>query len=59
MNVNLINCPECGKKDVRDKALKCPTCGFVLSNDRLISKFEINTFDIHSQQHEEINNVKY
>ena len=26
----LINCPECGKKDVSDKAAKCPECGYPL-----------------------------
>lgn len=31
----LINCPECGK-EVSDKALKCPDCGYVLKEEEKI-----------------------
>lgn len=34
--MSLINCPEC-KKQISDKALSCPHCGFPLSQQRIMS----------------------
>lgn len=50
--MSFINCPECGKENVRDRALSCPSCGFVICNDRLVSKCMIELDDNSSQQQE-------
>lgn len=39
----LINCPECGRENVSDKAIACPTCGFPINgqantNTRLVGQ---------------------
>lgn len=52
MIMSFINCPECGKENVRDRALSCPSCGFVICNDRLVSKCMIELDDNSSQQQE-------